>query len=80
VADHGAENPTGDRNDDRGEDRRHGSAEANGSAKVGGQESRHAGCECRKIAGCDAYILRSDDAVDESNGEVETPGIAKDAG
>ena len=80
VADHFAEHAAGDRDDHLRQDRGHGAAEADGAAHVPGQERGHLRGQGGEVAGGDLQVLGADDAVDESDGEVEAVRVLQDPG
>ncbi|MCB5292277.1 hypothetical protein BJQ90_01711 [Arthrobacter sp. SO3] len=80
VADHFAEHPAGDRDDHLGQGRSHGAAEADGTAHVPGQERGDLGGQGCEIAGGNLEVLGPDNAVDESDREVQSVGVLQDTG
>ncbi len=79
VADHVAQHPSRDRDDDVRQDRRHPAAEPDESAERGRQEP---GCVRRdrsELARCDAEVLRAHDAVDEPDGERQALRVREHA-
>ncbi|GMA89831.1 hypothetical protein [Homoserinibacter gongjuensis] len=80
MRDHAAQHGTRDRHDDAGHDRGGESAEAEGRTQRPGEKARRASREAGEGAGRDPGILGADDAVDESDREVESRRIPQQLG
>src|SRR5581483_10682801 len=80
MADHLAQDPSYDSHDEAGRGDRDDRAELQGGAQMPGEER---GCRAGRrtqVAGGHAYVLRTDDAVDERDREIESRGVGEHVG
>lgn len=80
VADHVAQDSSGDGDDDVRQHRGHAAAEPDESAERGWQEPGGVRGDLPELAGGDGEVLRAHHPVDEPDGEVESGGVGEHAG